>query len=174
MRAGHERKLGNMKRVVILGRGASGKSTLARRLGEITGLPVIELDKVFWRRGLLATPRHQWVILQEKLVAEDGWIMDGDLGPYDAVEVRLRAADTIIFLDFSLIRCAWRAVRRSHERADFWYWLLAYRFQSRPILMQAIATHAASADLEVLRDARALRRFVANVRSRHESSAGAF
>ncbi len=43
------RTLENMKRVVILGRGASGKSTLARLLGEITGLPVIELDKVFWQ-----------------------------------------------------------------------------------------------------------------------------
>jgi adenylate kinase family enzyme len=107
-----------MKRVVILGRGTSGKSTLARRLGEITGLPVIELDKVFWRPGLAATPRDQWVVVQEKLVAKDGWIMDGDLGPYDVVEVRLRAADTIIFLDFSLVRCAWRAVLRSRERAD--------------------------------------------------------
>jgi hypothetical protein len=29
--------------------------------------------------------------------------MDGDLGPYDAIEVRLRAADTIIFLDFSIV-----------------------------------------------------------------------
>ena len=152
-----------MKRVVILGRGASGKSTLANRLGEITGLPVIELDKVFWRAGLLATPRDQWVVLQEKLVAEDRWIMDGDLGPYDAVEVRLRAADTIIFLDFSLIRCAWRAVRRSGERADFWRWLVAYRFQSRPILMKAIANYAASADFWVLHHPRALRRFVADV-----------
>jgi adenylate kinase family enzyme len=152
-----------MKRVVILGRGASGKSTLARRLGEITGLPVIDLDKVFWQAGLLATPRDKWMALQEKLVTEDGWIMDGDLGPYDAVEVRLRAADTIIFLDFSLIRCAWRAIRRSRERADFWRWLVAYRFQSRPILMQAIATHAASSDLRVLRDPPALRRFVADV-----------
>ena len=152
-----------MKRVVILGRGASGKSTLARRLGEITGLPVIELDKVFWGASLVAIPRDQWVVLQEKLVVEDGWIMDGDLGPYDAVEVRLRAADTIILLDFSLIRCAWRAIRRSRERADFWRWLLAYRFQSRPILMQAIASHAAFADLRVLRDPGALRRFVADV-----------
>jgi hypothetical protein len=95
--------------------------------------------------------------------AEDGWIMDGDLGPYDAVEVRLRAADTIIFLDFSLIRCAWRAVRRSGERADFWRWLVAYRFQSCPILMKAIANDAAPADLWVLRDPRALTRFVADV-----------
>jgi len=157
-----------MKRVVILGRGASGKSTLARRLGEITGLPVIELDKVFWLQGLAATPRDQWVGVQEKLVArdgwiKDGWIMDGDLGPYDAVEVRLRAADTIIFLDFSLVRCAWRAVLRSRERVDFWRWLMAYRRHSRPILMQAIANHAPTAELRVLRGPGAVRRFVAEV-----------
>jgi hypothetical protein len=89
--------------------------------------------------------------------------MDGDLGPNDAVEVRLRAADTIILLDFSLICCAWRAVRRSRERGDFWRWLLAYRFQSRPILMQAISNHVSSAELLVLRDPEALRRFVADV-----------
>jgi adenylate kinase family enzyme len=132
-------------------------------LGEVTGLPVIELDKVFWRAGLLATPLDQWVVQQERLVAEDGWIMDGDLGPYDAVEVRLRAADTIILLDFSLIRCAWRAVRRSRERADFWRWLLAYRSQSRPILMRAIAKHGAAAKLHVFRDPGALIRFIADL-----------
>jgi len=107
-------------------------------LGDITGLPVIEVDKIFWRPGRIATPRDEWVVMQEKLVAGEGWIMDGDLGPYDAVEVRLRAADTIIFLDFSLARCAWRAIRRSRERADFWRWLVAYRSQSRPILRAAI------------------------------------
>jgi hypothetical protein len=69
------------------------------------------------------------------LIQEDGWIMDGGLGPYDAAEVRLRAADTVIFLDFSLVRCAWRALRRSRECADFWLWLLQYRNQSRLILM---------------------------------------
>ena len=84
-----------MRRVVIFGPGASGKSTLAIHLGEITGLPVIELDKVFWRPGLAATPRDQWIKLQERLVEENGWIIDGDLGPYDAVEVGLKAADTV-------------------------------------------------------------------------------
>ena len=156
------RKLETMKRVVILGRGASGKSTLARRLGDITGLPVIEVDKVFWQPGLIATPREQWVAMQEELVAGDRWIMDGDLGPYDALEVRLRAVDTIIFLDFSLVRCAWRAIRRSRERADFWRWLLAYRYQSRPILRAAIASHAPNAVLYVFRSPKALGRFVAD------------
>lgn len=149
-----------MKRVVILGRGASGKSTLARRLGEITGLPVIEVDKIFWQPGLIAMPREQWVAMQEKIVAGDRWIIDGDLGPYDAVAVRLRAADTILFLDFSLVRCAWRAIRRSRERADFWRWLLAHRYQCRPILMAAIAKHAPNAVLHVFRNSNALSRFV--------------
>jgi hypothetical protein len=82
-------------------------------LGEIARLPVIELDKVFWRPGLVATPRDEWVVVQERLVAEEKWIMDGDLGPHDAAEIRLRAADTILFLDFSFVPCGWRALRRS-------------------------------------------------------------
>jgi adenylate kinase family enzyme len=150
-----------MNGVVIIGGGTSGKSTLAVRLGEITGLPVIELENAFWRPGL-ATSRDQWVV-QERLVAEERWIMDGDLGPYDTVEIRLRAADTILFLDFSLVRCGWRAICRSPEHADFWRWLMAYRWQSRPILMEAIANDAVQADLHVFRYPRALKRFVAGV-----------
>jgi hypothetical protein len=132
-------------------------------LGEITGLRVIELDKVFWRPGLAETPRDEWAALQEKLAAEDGWIMDGDLGPYDVVEVRLRRADTVIFLDFSLARCACQSILRSRERADFWRWLLTYRRQSRPRLMKAIASHAANAELYVFPNPRAIRRFVADL-----------
>jgi adenylate kinase family enzyme len=149
-----------MKRVVILGRGASGKSTLARRLGEITGLPVVELDKVFWRAGLAATPRGEWVAAQELLVANQRWIVDGDLGRFDVVETRLRAADTVIFLDFSFWCCAHRAIRRSRERIDFWWWVVAYRWQSRPVLLKAIADYSPSAKLHIFRDPDSLQQFV--------------
>ncbi|HKD81942.1 MAG TPA: adenylate kinase [Candidatus Angelobacter sp.] len=152
-----------MKRVVILGRGGAGKSTLARRLGELTKLPVIELDKLFWQPGLAPTPRDEWITAQESLIREERWIMDGDLGPYDAVEVRLRAADTIVFLDFALLRCAWRAIHRAREGSDFWRWLLAYRRESRPILMDAIARYAPKAKLHILRDPGAVGRFLADV-----------
>jgi adenylate kinase family enzyme len=152
-----------VQRVVILGRGGSGKSTLAVTLREITGLPVIELDKIFWRQGLAATPREEWLETQQKLVEEERWIIDGDLGPYDAVEIRLRAADTIILLDFSLARCAWRTRRRGRERADFWRWLVAYRWRSRPLLMEAIAKYAPGADVHLVRSPRALTRLVAKL-----------
>jgi hypothetical protein len=99
----------------------------------------------------------------EKIVAEDRWIIEGDLGHHDAVEVRLQAADTIILLDFSLLRCAVRAIRRSRERSDFWFWLIAYRYQTLPILREAISKYAQKAAFHVFRDPRAMDRFVADV-----------
>lgn len=154
-----------VKRVVVLGPRASGKSTLAMRLGEIAGLPVIELDKVFWQPGLTATAtrRDQWVAGQQQLVEKDTWIMDGDLGPYDAVEVRLRAADTVVLLDFSLLRCSWRALLRSPERIDFWLWLWSYKYRSRPALMRMIAEHAPGATLRVLKNPGAVARFLTDL-----------
>jgi adenylate kinase family enzyme len=149
-----------MKRIVIFGPGGSGKSTLARHLAEITKLPHIELDKVYWQQGVAPRSPEQWAALQRELAAKDAWIMDGDLGPYDIVDIRLRKADTVIVLDFSILRCAWRALRRSRERADFWWWLLTYRWQSRPLLMRAIREHTADADIHVLHNPRTLRRFV--------------
>jgi nicotinamide riboside kinase len=157
--------LGYVKRVIIVGPGAAGKSTLAARLGEMTGLPVIELDKHFWRPGLAATPRDQWAAIQRQIAARESWIMDGDLGPHDILDVRMRAADTIVFLDFSPLRCAWRAIRRSSERADFWRWLLTYRRRSRPLIQQAIAAHAGEASVLVLRTPRSVRQFVATINS---------
>ncbi|MFI6743605.1 hypothetical protein ACIBI9_62970 [Nonomuraea sp. NPDC050451] len=155
-----------MKRVVILGRGGSGKSTLAAHLAAITGLPVIELDKHFWQPGLEGTPPDQWAAVQGELVRAEAWVMDGDLGPYDVLDVRLQAADTVILLDFSFWRCAWRAIRRSRERADFWLWVWAYRRRSRPLLLTAIAAHAGDAELHVIRNPRALRRFVGQISGR--------
>jgi adenylate kinase family enzyme len=150
-----------MRRVVVLGRGAAGKSVFAARLGEITGLPVIELDKLFWRPGLAATPRAEWAAVQRGLVRRDSWIMDGDLGPHDVPGVRLAAADTVIVLDFSLGRCAWRALRRSRERAEFWRWLVGYRRRSLPLVRREVAAHAAGADVRRLTGPRAGRRFLA-------------
>jgi adenylate kinase family enzyme len=108
-----------VKRVIVVGPGAAGKTTLAARLAGITGLPVIELDRLFWPPGLAATPPGERAAIQRTLTAQETWIMDGDLGPYDVISVRLRAADTVVFPDFAPLRCAWRAVRRSRERAGF-------------------------------------------------------
>ena len=77
-----------MRRVVILGRGGAGKSVLARQLSGLTGIPAIELDGLFWQPGAEPTPAQVWVVRHRELIAGERWIIDGDLGPYDALPSR--------------------------------------------------------------------------------------
>ena len=125
-------------RVLVLGRGGSGKSTFARQLGERTGTPVVELDAHFWSAGLDPLDPEEWARVQAPLVVADRWVLDGDLGPYDRLDVRLARADTVVLLDLSLLRCAWRAARRSREAADFWLWVWHYRRRHRPRVLEAV------------------------------------
>jgi adenylate kinase family enzyme len=150
-----------VERIVILGRGGAGKSALAQKLSNVLDLPVVELDSILWQPGPRPTPEREWAETQRTLVAGDRWIIDGDLGPYDTgLELRLRAADTVIVLDFPLWRCVWRAVRRSRENREFWSWVFRYRRDSLPILTKAIATHASHATVHILRNPRQVRRFL--------------
>jgi adenylate kinase family enzyme len=149
-----------VRRIVVLGRGGAGKSTLAVRLGTVLDLPVVELDKHFWPPDLTPLPPGRWAEVQRRLTRGDRWILDGDLGPYDVLPVRLRTADTVVVLDFPLWRCAWRALRRSRENLAFWRWLVTYRRVALPAVMSAIAEHAGHAELHILRDPRAVEAFL--------------
>jgi adenylate kinase family enzyme len=55
-----------MQRVVILGRGASGKSTIARALGRVTNLPVLEDVKLLVFRDARATEHFTEGIKQNR------------------------------------------------------------------------------------------------------------
>ncbi|MFF3573108.1 adenylate kinase [Nocardia jiangxiensis] len=149
-----------MQRVVVLGRGGAGKSVLARRLAEVTGLPVTELDELFWSADATPIPRERWAALQRELVAAPTWILDGDLGPFDVLEPRLRAADTIVVLDFPLGICIRRALRRSRESLVFWRWMVCYRRRSLPDILTAVTRYAPNANLQLLRHPREVERFL--------------
>ena len=151
-------------RVLVLGRGGSGKSTFARQLGERTGTPVVELDAHFWSAGLDPLDPEEWARVQAPLVVADRWVLDGDLGPYDRLDVRLGRADTVVVLDFSLVRCAWRAARRSREAADFWLWVWHYRRRSRPLVRQAVRRSAPGATVHWLTRPRQARRLLVSSR----------
>jgi adenylate kinase family enzyme len=148
---------------MVLGRGGSGKSTLARRLGAAKQLPVVELDKHFWPPDLTPLPPERWRTIQSDLVTGDRWVLDCDLGPYDALEVRLRSADTVVVLDFPLWLCAWRAIRRSRENLVFWRWVIGYRRRSLPTIMAAIVEYAPTADVLVLHSPSEVEEFFAKV-----------
>jgi adenylate kinase family enzyme len=109
-----------MKRVLVIGSGGAGKSTLARRLGERLGLEVIHLDVMFWRPGWVETPKDEWRMKVEELCGRESWVMDGNFS--GTLDVRLAACDAVVFLDLPRTVCVRRAVKR---------WLM-YRSGTRP------------------------------------------
>ncbi|MGH9046866.1 MAG: adenylate kinase, partial [Acidimicrobiales bacterium] len=115
----------------------------------MTGLPVTELDQVFWSADLEPTPQDRWEDTQRQLVAKDAWVLEGDLGTNDSLQPRLAEADTVIIVDFGLLRCAWRVLHRGRERADFWRWVIVWRRHSRPHVLAAVARWAPGADVHV-------------------------
>ena len=99
-----------MERILIIGCGGSGKSTLARALGEKTGLPVVHLDKLFWKPGWIESTREE---IDQKIQAEMAkpcWIMDGNYNR--TMSERLRHCDTVIYLDFSRMACILGVIKR--------------------------------------------------------------
>jgi adenylate kinase family enzyme len=86
-----------MQRVLVIGCSGAGKSVFAQRLGQMSGLPVIHLDKVYWRAGWQEPDSAEWRQSVSGLVAEPRWIMDGNYG--GTLEMRLQYADTVFLFD---------------------------------------------------------------------------
>ena len=165
----------SMARVAIIGPGGAGKSTLARQLGEKTGLPVVHLDSVYWNAGWVETPKEVWAQTVRELTERGAWITDGNFG--GTMNLRLAAADTIIFLDLPRVVCIMRVLRRflkyrhqsrpdmapgCPEKLDFVFlkWIWNYRRDRRPGILKRISEHATQARLVHLRTPAQVRRFL--------------
>ncbi len=87
-----------MKRVAVFGNAGGGKSTLARRLAELTRLPLHVVDMMQFRVGGVAVPHDEFLEAHAELLQRDAWIIDG----YGSVELaweRFSAADTLVYVD---------------------------------------------------------------------------
>src|SRR5215510_12342781 len=85
-------------------------------MGERLGIEVIHLDQLFWHPGWEPTPSERWRAIQTRLVAGDRWIMDGNYG--NSMDVRVVAADTVVFVDLPRRTTLTRAARRWWRHRD--------------------------------------------------------
>lgn len=139
-----------MKRIMIIGSGGAGKSTLSLQISKITKIPVVHLDSYYWKPNWEKTPSDKWEAIVQNLINENNWIIDGNYG--GTMELRFNKADTIIFLDFPRIKCLFRATKRrySKKRVDeikdckemmdweFIKWIWNYPKNRTPIILNML------------------------------------
>ena len=99
-----------MRKVLVIGSGGGGKSTLAVELGRLLGLPVVHLDALHWKPGWIVPDQQEWRETVRALAQRDEWVMDGNYTR--TLDLRIPAADTVIFMDFPPITCVWRVLKR--------------------------------------------------------------
>lgn len=103
-------------RLHITGNAGSGKTTLAKQLGQALNIPVNSLDSVVWKEGWVAASKEERTLGEQKLVNQRHWIIEG-------VSKTVREnADYVIFLDVPRHVCLLRCFKRN----------LPYLFRSRP------------------------------------------
>jgi adenylate kinase family enzyme len=106
------------RRILLHGVTGSGKTTLAARLGEVTGLPWVEADSVTWQPGWVQRPEEEQRRRVAELCAGESWILDSAYQSWS--DVVLRRAQLVVGLDYprwlSLGRLLRRTVGRTIDR----------------------------------------------------------
>lgn len=165
-----------MQRVLIVGNSGGGKSTLARRLGEKLGLPVVHLDVLFWKPGWVESDRDDYRARVMAALAGPAWICDGQFAA--TFHLRMPLADTIVWIDqprlLCLLRAIWRAITYRHggrpdmaegcrEKIDFQFYRYIWTFdrKKKPEIEAALQAYGAHARLARLRSDREIAAFLA-------------
>jgi len=100
-----------MNRIMVIGVSAGvGKSTFARRLGELTRIEVTHLDRLYWKPGWVEVSDAEFCDAQQQVVPNDEWIIEGNYSKTFAI--REPHANTVIYLELPLLICLYRVLKR--------------------------------------------------------------
>lgn len=90
-----------MKRVAVFGNTGGGKSTLGRRLADLTSLPLYVVDMMQFGPGGAKVPEGEFLQAHADLLRRDEWIIDG-FGNIAIAWERFAVADTLVYVDLPL------------------------------------------------------------------------
>ena len=125
------------------------------------------------------TPKDEQIAVQNDLVKKETWIIDGNYG--STMDIRLNAADTIIFLDLSRRICMYRAFKRmiqhrNQTRPDmgegceerfsfaFFKWIWNYPTKQKPIILNHLIQLSTNKEIIILKSPREIEEFMVRVK----------
>lgn len=105
----------NAKRILIYGVTGSGKTTLAARLSEITGIPWTEVDSLTWEPGWTEVPVDEQRARIQACCEAEAWILDSAYAKW--IDIPLSKVELIVGLDFPRWISLGRLIKRTLARA---------------------------------------------------------
>ncbi len=113
-----------MQRISVIGSSGAGKSTVARRIGDLLDLPYLELDSVFHQAGWRPLPDKEFRARVDTFTSGSGWVVDGNYTSHGVADIVWPRADTIVWLDLPkstvMKRVIARTVRRAVKQEELW------------------------------------------------------
>lgn len=88
-----------MKKVIVIGCPGAGKSTFAKALHQLVGLPLYHLDLIWHKPDRTNISKEKLEARLLHIVQQDAWIIDGNY--LSTMELRLQHCDTIFFAGLS-------------------------------------------------------------------------
>ena len=104
-------KISKLEKILVIGCCGSGKSTFSKKLAKILKLPLIHLDTYYHKPNWEEPKKEEWDKIVKGLANQKEWIMDGNYA--ESFDIRIPRSDTIIYLDYSSIRCFLRVLKRN-------------------------------------------------------------
>lgn len=167
-----------MQRIAIMGCGGSGKTTIGRQLAGQLGTQITHLDAIYYDDQWNKMDADKFAAAQEELVAAQTWVIDGNYA--STLPIRLKRADTVIFLDLPALTCLrgiaqrrWRYRGGQHDNTGvydritwgFVKYVWGYRKDMAPRVRALIAEHAAHADVRIVTSRRAANQLLADLKA---------
>ena len=104
-------RLKGYHRILILGSPGSGKSTFAKEVAQLTSLPLIHLDDLYWGEDWCRPSHQSWQNELEQVVGNDQWIIDGN--HMNTLPIRLERADLVLIMNSVMSRSLYRICVRA-------------------------------------------------------------